>query len=129
YRGSFREEGARLMFAPLLDRTGGPVEIPDPLVPVHWGGRRYLVPEARMKNFCDEIADGIEPRVNDWPNDGLYSHFLLHDCDAECKATRLPELSPSWRAYLRRVWRAHRRQRLETSRARREWRHLVARRG
>ena len=59
---------------------------PADVVPVRWGARRYLIPDARMREFVNAINHGHEPRTMP------HGRFLLARGDEAKPVTGLPAL-------------------------------------
>ena len=64
-------------------------------VPVRWGKRLYLIPIPRIKEFCDSVNRGTEPR-----NDRGWGVFLLRQGDWEKEVTGKPEVPEEFKKYL-----------------------------
>ncbi len=63
-------------------------------VPVHWGTRRYLVPEKERLTFCSEVNQGIRPQfMRSGP-------FSLDVAMSQARPKGLPEVPPAWSALL-----------------------------
>jgi hypothetical protein len=52
-----------------------PLGMPDELIPVRWGQRRYLIAADELDFFCLWMHEGREPRHDQW------NTFYLHDGD------------------------------------------------
>jgi hypothetical protein len=65
------------------------------LIPVRWSGRQYLVPEAEMDSFCQEVNAGWEPAFP-----GMGTSFLLRAGGNQLQVEGLPDVPTSWRERL-----------------------------
>jgi len=63
-------------------------------IPVRWDKREYLVPAARMVDFCNDVNSSREPRAF------AHGRFLLKADDWDLPVTGAPEVSPEFKDYL-----------------------------
>lgn len=66
---------------------------PDKYVPIHWGSRRYLVPDTRMIDFCNDVNLGHEEFA-------IGRSWLACRDPERKKATGKPELPEPYRSYI-----------------------------
>jgi hypothetical protein len=59
-------------------------------IPVRWGERLYLIPEAQSRDFCNEVNQGSEPRK------GAIGRFYLRRGDWNKKVNSLPSVPIGW---------------------------------
>ncbi|MFE0499948.1 hypothetical protein ACFW0P_04105 [Lysobacter soli] len=80
-----------------LDRTRDTPfsALPDELVPVRWGQRRYLIAPSELISFVNAIHQGFEPRTD------AHGMFLLGRGDEEKPAEGLPDLPERYRSAIR----------------------------
>ena len=64
------------------------------LVPVSWGDRKYLIYPDQVIEFCAEINQGDEPRIDE-PGE-----YFLREDDWKKPATGLPDLPSPWTSIL-----------------------------
>jgi hypothetical protein len=86
-------EGDHLKLIPVVSSQS---KIPRDFVPIRWGGRSYLIPPGDMKQFCESIIGGYEPRNS--PH-GLFINFYL--AGERQQVDGIPDLPEQWTAYLR----------------------------
>jgi hypothetical protein len=67
-----------------------PREYPIRLRDIRWGGRRYLLSDEQLPEFCQAINEGTET-----PSEAS-GYFLLRTEDADLRATGLPQLPEPW---------------------------------
>lgn len=95
-RGRIIERAGRLRFGFEARNGRGFGGFPDEVLPVRWGGRRYLLPEAEMIEFVNALHHGGEPR------DRVHGGFLLATGDERKPVAGLPELPERYRRMIRR---------------------------
>jgi hypothetical protein len=80
-------DGERIRLLPELPNTHEGFEgIPEELVPVPWGARRYLVPSGEIRSFCNAVNSGREPRGH------VHGRFFFREGDDERPVAGLPAL-------------------------------------
>lgn len=85
----------------LSERAAGRSILPRNFLPVRWGNRRYLVPEANLAAFCDYTA-GLGA-YNDWTDVQIAPHdFFLNNDDWRESVEGLPQLPPGYEHFNRR---------------------------
>lgn len=67
---------------------------PTRFLPVSWGPRLYLVPEAETLEFVNEINQGREPRNE------VHGRFYLREGDEKIPVSGFPVLPAKWQDYL-----------------------------
>jgi len=67
---------------------------PTRFLPVSWGPRLYLVPEAETLEFVNEINQGREPRNE------VHGRFYLREGDEKIPVSGFPILPKKWQDYL-----------------------------
>jgi hypothetical protein len=63
-------------------------------IPVKWGGRQYLIPADEIIDFCNNINEGREPRIN------AHGFYLLRRGDEKKKVSGFPRLPNEYVHYL-----------------------------
>jgi hypothetical protein len=64
------------------------------LIPIRWGERLYLIPEAERRQFCNDVNQGSEPR------DVAHGSFYIRRDDWKKKVTGLPIVPKEWESLL-----------------------------
>ena len=67
-------------------------------VPVRWGERLYLIPEATFAEFCEAIERGVEPRIH---LDSNIRRFYLRNEDWDKLVSGLPRAPQRWQDQFR----------------------------
>jgi hypothetical protein len=94
-QGNSRDLGrASLLQGTILLTPDDPREKEEPLVPVKWGERQYLIRASEMTNFCSAINLGAEPR------DSYIGKFLMRENDWMIPVSGRPELPAHLAKYL-----------------------------
>lgn len=77
------------------------------LFPVRWGARLYIISEEEMRDFCNAVNAGVEPRLGADDADyhvsfyGAYlGAFYLRDGDEKKDVSGLPEVPHAFREHL-----------------------------
>jgi hypothetical protein len=68
--------------------------VPDELVPIAWGNRRYLIPSDEVVEFCNSINAQHEPRPR------MHGMYFLREGDHEKPVHGPPELPAQFQPYL-----------------------------
>ncbi|MGZ8899716.1 MAG: hypothetical protein ACXW3Z_06440 [Limisphaerales bacterium] len=93
-RGNSRDFGIAALSGKTIALTPeDPRDKEEPLVPVKWGDRQYLIRVDEMTNFCSAINMGAEPR------DSEMGDFLMRRDDWKLPVTGQPELPPEYGKY------------------------------
>jgi len=88
------EDGSLKLHVELPNSEKGFRGVPEVLVPVTWGARRYLIPPDQMIQFCDDVNRGREPRTR------LHGHHFLVWGDHEAPVSGFPEVPEAYRKHL-----------------------------
>jgi hypothetical protein len=98
YRGHLRSEAGVLHLEVTAsvnernaDRAPALAEF-DPVIPVKWGDRQYLISAAYFEYFCNAVNTGLEPVQS-----GQRRSYLLRESDEQHEVEGLPDVPPAWR--------------------------------
>lgn len=93
--GTFNIHGNRIVFRPKpWDRPEKDSALDRDLMVIPWGSRIYLIPSARMLEFCNAINAGLEPRRSD------LGYFYLRVGDENKSTEGPPSLPIRWREFV-----------------------------
>jgi hypothetical protein len=84
-------DGSRLLLYPR--RGTGDISATEFLI-IRWGLRVYLIPHAKMAEFCDAVESGAEPRTD------IHGAFYLSRDDVDTIPSGLPDVPHPWRSRL-----------------------------
>jgi len=93
--GTYIIHGNRIVLRPKpWDRTENDSAFDRALMVIPWDSRIYLIPPARMLEFCNAINAGLEPRRSD------LGYFYLRVGDENKSVEGSPALPIQWRAFV-----------------------------